>query len=133
MTEAFDRGRITSTRHAVATLAARHGLGGVRLEDFVFAVNEIVTNAVRHGGGAGEIRLWLLPVHNGAEPAARLCCEIIDTGPGIPAARVDATPPPATSPNGRGIWLARQMCDVVIETGPRGTVVRLTTTIGAAG
>ncbi|MFC6016232.1 ATP-binding protein, partial [Plantactinospora solaniradicis] len=53
----FTATEITGLRHQVARLAAAHGLRGDRLDDFVFAVYEILTNAVRHGGGSGSLRL----------------------------------------------------------------------------
>jgi anti-sigma regulatory factor (Ser/Thr protein kinase) len=54
ISEAFDRSRITSLRHSVTAAAGAAGLTGDRLEDFVVAVNELLTNAVRHGGGTGH-------------------------------------------------------------------------------
>ena len=38
--------------------ASRLGLGPSRLEKVVLAVNEIVTNSVRHGGGSGTLQMW---------------------------------------------------------------------------
>ena len=40
-------------RHLVAARARAAGLGRVRGEDIVLAVNEIATNSIRHGGGSG--------------------------------------------------------------------------------
>src|SRR6185312_9167247 len=58
LTETFDHSSITALRHAVASCAAGAGLAGDRLDDFVVAVNELLTNAVRHGGGSGHVALW---------------------------------------------------------------------------
>jgi anti-sigma regulatory factor (Ser/Thr protein kinase) len=74
----FEADRITAIRHAVSRAAESVGLHGQRREDFVLAVNEIVTNAVRHAGGHGRLRLWL---HGGS-----LRCEVADDGGGIPVA-----------------------------------------------
>ncbi|HWH01308.1 MAG TPA: ATP-binding protein, partial [Pilimelia sp.] len=49
----FDAEQVTELRHAVARCAEESGLSGHPLEDFVLAVNELATNAVRHGGGRG--------------------------------------------------------------------------------
>ena len=51
--EAFDQAQVTEIRHSVTSCAHASGLGGQRLDDFVLAVNELITNAVRHGGGRG--------------------------------------------------------------------------------
>ncbi|MER7366640.1 ATP-binding protein [Nonomuraea wenchangensis] len=113
----FARGHITSLRRTVAEHAAREGLAGPRLEDFVLAVNEITTNAVVHGGGRGTLRLW--------SQAGRLWCEISDEGPGLPPGWTAAERPPAgLESGGRGLWLTRTLCDqVMIVSGPRGTTV----------
>src|SRR3954465_4027901 len=81
LVEDFDGALITPVRHAVTNGAAHAGLTGQRLEDFVLAVNEIVTNAVRHAGGGGTLRMWL------AE--SLLICEVVDKGAGIPVERLD--------------------------------------------
>ena len=74
--ETFDHSTITALRHAVASRAATAGLAGERLDDFVVAVNELLTNAVRHGGGQGRLALWR------ADDA--VVCEVSDAGPGLP-------------------------------------------------
>ncbi|MEV4285088.1 ATP-binding protein [Nonomuraea bangladeshensis] len=113
----FARGHIASLRRTVAEHAAREGLAGPRLEDFVLAVNEITTNAVVHGGGCGTLRLW--------SHAGRLWCEVSDEGPGLPPGWTAARPPPTgLESGGRGLWLMRTLCDqVMIVSGPRGTTV----------
>lgn len=117
---AFERGQITVVRHDVSRHAARVGLVGQRLDDFVLAVNEIVTNAVRHAGGHGRLRLW--------RSGGVLHCEIRDEGPGIAARHLDLRQPPADFElGGRGIWLAQRLCDsLVVETDRHGSVIRLT-------
>jgi serine/threonine-protein kinase RsbW len=119
----FDRDAVTETRHGVAACAAGAGLAGPRLEAFVLAVNEIMTNAVRHGGGYGRIRLWGM--------AAGLVCEISDAGPGAPPERFNGHRlPPTTATGGRGLWLARHLCDTFdADSGGTGTTVRMTMTI----
>ncbi|WP_200824116.1 ATP-binding protein [Nonomuraea solani] len=113
----FARGRITSLRRTVTEHAGYEGLSGRHLEDFVLAVNEIVTNAVVHGGGHGRLLLWS---HDG-----RLWCEVADEGPGLPAGWMGHTRPPAGFEfRGRGLWLTRMLCDqITIVSGPRGTTV----------
>jgi serine/threonine-protein kinase RsbW len=115
----FDQGVIGGSRHAVARLAAAAGLYGQRLDDFVLAVNEMMTNAVRHAGGRGVLTLWCTD--------SVLHCEVADNGQGIPAESLKPQQrPPTLALSGRGLWLARHLCDsVTISTGPNGTKVLL--------
>jgi anti-sigma regulatory factor (Ser/Thr protein kinase) len=118
----FALGQIRAVRHEVSRVAAGAGLTGDRLTDFVTAVNEITSNAVRHGGGSGALRLWSVD--------GLLCCEVTDEGHGVPAELASRRCPPSTvATNGRGLWLARQLCDVVLTTGPDGTTVRVSAPI----
>jgi anti-sigma regulatory factor (Ser/Thr protein kinase) len=121
MLETFDVGGLTALRHAVTTCAADCGLVGVDLENFIVGVNEIAMNAVHHGGGRGTLELWVTD--------ADVTCVIIDDGRGIPADVLDGDrllPPPSTLA-GRGLRVARLLCDdMVIATGATGTTVRLT-------
>jgi anti-sigma regulatory factor (Ser/Thr protein kinase) len=126
ITAGFDRSQITAVRRAVGRCAAAHGLTGQRLDGFVLAVNEIVTNAVAHGGGRGRLRLW--------RAGGALTCEVADRGPGLPDESAGSTRPPPTALHGRGLWLARQLCDLVsVAAGPQGTTVRLVTALPTAG
>lgn len=88
-------------------------------EDVVLAVNEVATNAVEHGEHEAELCLWTRD---------ELVCEVHDGGvlqdplPGLQA------PHPA-HPKGRGIWIARQLCDLLHVWGDaNGTHVRIRTT-----
>ncbi|MDG4823025.1 ATP-binding protein [Asanoa sp. WMMD1127] len=124
LAETFARGEVTGLRHALSACAESAGLREQRLDDFVLAVNELITNAVRHGGGAGQLRLW----HAGAA----LVCEVSDGGGGIGAQRLDnhQRPSPSTA-GGWGLWLAEQLSDTMeVTTGPTGTTVRITTALG---
>ncbi|MFD0823552.1 ATP-binding protein, partial [Micromonospora zhanjiangensis] len=80
LAESFDRGRVTDLRHVVASSVEATGLSGQRLDDFVLAVNELLTNAVRHGGGRGVLRLWC--------ERDTVLCEVSDDGGGIGAERL---------------------------------------------
>ncbi|MEV8517531.1 ATP-binding protein [Dactylosporangium sp. NPDC051484] len=123
LVEQFGVAQITPIRHAVSRGASAAGLSGSRLEDFVLAVNEIVTNAVRHAGGGGLVRLWVA--------GGVLVCEVTDHGAGIPAERLNGqAPPPSYSISGRGLWLARHLVDEVeVSTGEAGTIVRLSSAV----
>lgn len=106
----FDLAGLAAVRAEVSRLAAASGLDDMALFNFVLAVNEITTNAVRHAGGQGQLQLWR---HD-----ADLWCRVTDDGPGIPPRRLRPRTPSAGHITGRGLWLAHQICDSVdIETG----------------
>jgi anti-sigma regulatory factor (Ser/Thr protein kinase) len=48
-----------------------------RVEDLLLVISEIVTNAVRHGGGTGQVELAATP------KAEFLCVQVTDDGPGF--------------------------------------------------
>ncbi len=115
----FGRDDITVVRHEVQARLASAGLTGDRLQGFVLAVNEVITNVVLHAGGQGRI---VVDCEDGS-----LWCTVTDSGPGIPPSH--QTPPDvpgAFEVGGRGIWLAYRLCDeVTMATGPIGTTIGL--------
>jgi hypothetical protein len=62
----FATGSLYLLRQAVAVHAAAAGLGEESARDVMLAVNELASNAVRHGAGRGRLRMW---DHDGA-----VCC-----------------------------------------------------------
>jgi serine/threonine-protein kinase RsbW len=116
ISEQFDRSRVTPLRHVVTARAAEAGLAGERLADFVVAVNELLTNAVRHGGGTGQLTVWS---DNGT-----IVCEVSDGGDGLDP--VSRRRPAPDEPGGWGLWLVRELTDTCeIKTGREGTTVRI--------
>jgi anti-sigma regulatory factor (Ser/Thr protein kinase) len=117
---AFDVDRVAHLRHLIARLARQCGLEAGRTEDLVVAVNEVMTNAVRHGGGTGEVRLVV---------DDDLVCEVYDNGAGFDAAAHTGrtvAPAPAPAGGGFGLWVARQVADALsISSGPDGTAARI--------
>jgi|SRR3954453_6839317 anti-sigma regulatory factor (Ser/Thr protein kinase) len=92
------------------------------LEDFLMAVDEMTSNAVRHGTPPAGLRLWIAP--------GRLVCTIRDSGHGLddPFAGYGPAHGEDLSNGGMGLWLARQLCDhVAIRRDERGVSVRLST------
>ncbi|MGY1689092.1 anti-sigma factor RsbA family regulatory protein [Geodermatophilus sp. SYSU D01105] len=92
------------------------------LEDFLMAVDEMASNAVRHGSRPASLRLWTAP--------GRLVCTIRDSGCGWddPFAGYGPAHGDDLSHGGMGLWLARQLCDhVAIRRADDGVSVRLST------
>ena len=115
----FGRDDITDVRHDVSTRLVAVGLSGDRLQGFVLAINEVITNVVLHAGGDGRLVL--------RRSGGSVACVIADAGPGIPE-RFRSTPevPAAFQVGGRGVWLAYQLCDEVsMDTSAAGTTVTL--------
>ncbi|MDA0634800.1 ATP-binding protein [Nonomuraea sp. MCN248] len=114
----FDRDSLVALRREVERRSEQEGLAGLALYRFVVAVNEITTNAVRHGGGSGRLSLWKGP--------GRLRCEVTDRGGGLPAGAEQAPAPPSTAANGRGLLLARHGASRIdVRSGADGTSVVL--------
>jgi anti-sigma regulatory factor (Ser/Thr protein kinase) len=115
----FGRDEITMLRHQITERLGTSGFGGDKLQSFVLAVNEVITNVVLHAGGHGRLVLWLT--------GGSAWCTVTDSGPGIPEHYLSPPDVPATfEVGGRGIWLAYQLCDeVTIATGPIGTTMGL--------
>jgi anti-sigma regulatory factor (Ser/Thr protein kinase) len=112
-----DRNELAEIRHLVSERAVVLGVEEGRVADFVYAVNELVTNSLRHGGGRGTLLMW---DHNGA-----LVCEVRDTGR-ITEPLIGRTRPSLDQASGRGVWLVNELCDLVQLRSPAdGTRVRI--------
>jgi anti-sigma regulatory factor (Ser/Thr protein kinase) len=112
-------------RHTVAAELATLDAPREQVDDFLLAVDEMTSNAVRHGGPPVGLRLWVGP--------DRVVCVIEDGGPGWddPFAGYGPAHGDDLSLGGMGLWLARQLCDHVdIEHDEAGMRVRLTTRLG---
>ncbi|MEV0408010.1 ATP-binding protein [Actinoallomurus sp. NPDC050550] len=114
----FTAEQLPSVRRFTEALARRYKVNEGLVGDLVIAVNEIATNAVRHGSPHAELSMW---TEDGS-----VIAEIHDSGTWTPADAPGGTPPPPEAEGGMGIWVARQICSAVnIRTGINGTVVRL--------
>ena len=106
-----------AVRDLVGKLAATVSLGEARTDDLVLAVNELAGNSIRHGGGAGTLRVW--------RDGTTIVCEVRDAGR-IDNPLVGRRRPTLEQSTGRGLWLANQLCDLVqLRSSPAGLVARL--------
>ncbi|HEX8343122.1 MAG TPA: sensor histidine kinase [Actinoplanes sp.] len=84
---------------------AERWLSPERLDDLVLAVSEVATNCVRHGGGHGELKVWL--------NTEAVVCEVTDRGTTPPDPLAGYLPPPPGAVGGMGLWLVHQVCDAL--------------------
>ena len=78
------------------------------LADVLLALDEAVSNAVRHGSGAGEP--VVVTVESDGEWIEMSVCH---GGPTPRLPRLPAEPPPVLHTGGRGLWLILQLVDEV--------------------
>lgn len=113
----FAASGLLGVRRAVTVAARGRGVTADRAAELELAVHEIATNSLRYGGGWGLLRIW-------AEEGF-LVCEVSDRGR-LRDPLAGRWRPPPDAENGRGLWLANQLCDLVrIRSSPAGTTVRL--------
>lgn len=122
---AVDVSDFAGLRRAVAAELATLDAPRDAVEDYLLAVDEMTSNALRHGGPPVSLRLWVAP--------DRIVCTIRDHGPGWddPFAGYGPAHGEDLSRGGMGLWLARQLCDHVdILSDADGARVRLTLRLG---
>lgn len=114
----FTVDHLPDVRRLVASHARKAGLHEDNVGDFVVAVNEVATNAVRYGSADADLRLWV----DGGEMVVEIC----DNGEWHPEAPPGQAVPSPDAEGGMGLWVTRLICTAVhIKTGVGGTVVRL--------
>ncbi|MGH8909957.1 MAG: anti-sigma factor RsbA family regulatory protein [Egibacteraceae bacterium] len=104
-------------RRFVHEQADAAGLSPDRVEDLVVAVQEVTLNALVYASFA-EVRWW--------RQDSRVVCEVGDHGVGMDGQLAGCLPPWHPASAGGGLWLARQLVDLLeLRSGADGTVVRL--------
>jgi anti-sigma regulatory factor (Ser/Thr protein kinase) len=110
----FDVTSLVSLRSAVAAHGGALGLDDGQVEDLVLVAHELATNAVRHGGGAGRLRMWRVD--------GSVFCEVADAGAGFTFARPERRPH-LRATGGRGLWIVARLVDEFrVDSGTAGTV-----------
>ncbi|MFI7602834.1 ATP-binding protein [Actinoplanes sp. NPDC049681] len=102
----FDQHTLALVRRELGRYGRAVGLNDRLLSNLVLAVNEITTNAVRHAGGEGRLRMW--------QDRHTLWCVIEDRGPGISQEHLERSY--RRRPGyigGHGLWLTRHICDEI--------------------
>jgi anti-sigma regulatory factor (Ser/Thr protein kinase) len=131
----FDFNGLDTLRNELRACALQAGAPEDLVVDVVLSVHELAANAVRHGGGAGRLRVW--------NRAGSLLCQIDDGGllgfaeretdhRGILAAEPKNTPNHTLVNSlpcqpGHGLWVVQQLADRMQSlSGSRGTSVMIT-------
>jgi anti-sigma regulatory factor (Ser/Thr protein kinase) len=113
-------------RDAVRAIRSATHLTPEEVDDFVFAVNEAVTNALVHGRPPVRFRLWSAP--------QRVVATVSDTGGGPTDPFAGLLPATRTASGGLGLWAIHQICsDVRLHRGEHGFTIRLVTALPAGG
>ena len=107
---------LRAARWLVSRRAEEAGLGE-RSEDFMLAVNEVLSNSLQHTGEGGTLRLWL--------DEDGLVCEVRDRGH-IAHPMIGREEPGIGQIGGHGMWLVNLVCDLVqVRSSDLGTTTRM--------
>ena len=107
---------LRAARRLVWRRAEEAGLGD-RAEDFMLAVNEVLSNSLQHTGEGGTLRLWL--------EDDGLVCEVRDHGH-ISQPLIGRQEPGIGQIGGHGMWLVNLVCDLVqVRSSDQGSTIRM--------
>ncbi len=107
---------LRAARRLVWRRAEEAGLGD-RSEDFMLAVNEVLSNSLQHAGEGGTLRLWHDP--------DGLVCEVRDRGH-ISQPLIGREEPGVGQVGGHGMWLVNLVCDLVqVRSSRMGSTIRM--------
>jgi anti-sigma regulatory factor (Ser/Thr protein kinase) len=119
------RSDLSQVRALVLKQAREAGLAEGRANDLVLAVSEVAANTLRHTQSSGTLAIW----HDEDE----VVCEIHDEGT-IADPLVGRRRPAPDANGGHGLWIVRQVCDLVeLTSDASGTTVRMHMSLRAPG
>ena len=118
-TDQLARLRLFAAHHARAI-----GIGPEQVNALLVSVVEAAANTLCHGAGRGTCRIW--------NTSTELLCDITDPNGTLDPTVAGYLPPLLNRPDGRGLWIIRQLCDAVeIHTAGQGSTIRLHLTLPA--
>ena len=110
-------GDLWALRRFVADDERVVSLGDERGHQLLLAVNEAATNALMHGDGRFEVRIW----RDGASVISE-----VSSGGWFEDPLAGRLRPPKNAVSGRGLWLINQLCDMVeLRSSEPATTVRM--------
>ena len=108
---------LSKVRALVMQQARLAGLTESRANDLVLAASEVAANTLRHTDASGTLGIW----HDGDE----IVCEFHDEGK-LADPQAGQRRPAADATGGHGLWLVRQVCDLVeLRSDATGTTIRM--------
>ncbi len=111
-------GDLALARHRVGDVAQRLGLPAGESRILEVAGGEVIANAFRHGTMPGRVRVW--------RASGAVIVRVDSGGPGQTVATAGFQPPDLAAGSGAGLWVARQLADVVhVEIRSDGITVEL--------
>jgi anti-sigma regulatory factor (Ser/Thr protein kinase) len=114
---------VPAARHFTRAEVRRAGLPDDVVDDVVLAVSELVSNALTHGRPPARLSVYT-ERESGQAPV--LVCHVRDDGGVAVDALAGYAPPTDLGTSGRGLWMARQLCDSVeVSTAGGPTHVRV--------
>jgi anti-sigma regulatory factor (Ser/Thr protein kinase) len=116
--ELADLNDLGEIRRRAGQAARALGLDPAETRVAEVAAGEVIANAFRHGSPPGRVRVW--------RDADAVLIRVDSAGPGPAVAVSGFSPPDLAAGSGAGLWVARQIADVVhVETRRDGTSVEL--------
>lgn len=113
----FAAGGLRSVRQFITDQATALGLDPDRISKLTRAVDEVVTNSLRHATGDGKVDTWV--------EGSMVVAEVRDQGH-IEDPLVGRHPPVKQDEAGRGLRMVNRLCDLVqVRSAASGTTVRL--------
>jgi anti-sigma regulatory factor (Ser/Thr protein kinase) len=117
----FDVDSMAALRRFVVAEATRYGLPASQRDELELMVDELATNAVRHGAGAGTAYLWA----DGGSEGDQVWCEVT-AGGRLDDPMAGREPVGLDTDHGRGLLLVNHLADLVrVYAGADATVVRM--------
>ncbi|TQS46525.1 anti-sigma factor RsbA family regulatory protein [Cryptosporangium phraense] len=120
----FGAAEIPAVRKTALAWALDAGMVEDEAHEFLIAIYEIASNAVEHGGGRGVGRFWA--------DGDLLFCEVRSALPIVDPLIAGYRPPGTAQERGRGLWLARQICERVTIHNNGGATVQLVRSVSSA-
>jgi anti-sigma regulatory factor (Ser/Thr protein kinase) len=103
---------------AIAEEAGGAGVEQHRVRLLTLAVHELATNALAHADGSATARTWTT--------RESFVCEVTSQGPSLSETTAGYVPIDPAADRGRGLWLVRQLCDLVeVRSHASWTVIRV--------
>lgn len=120
----FTGRELRGLRREVSDYARAAGMDPDLITSLMISVSEIAANSIEHGAGHGTITMW--------SEDGELVCEVADPGGALDDPLPGYIPPEPESPRGYGLWISRQLCDLVELRNEDGVLrVRLHLTMGS--